>query len=238
MRKITRCLFVVALLGLAPVLAAGPDPTIHQIYRATESGHLAQAEQMMSQVLQDHPNSANAHYVAAEVYARAGDFSTARRQLSAAESLEPGLTFATPQSVAALRAELAQSRFLPRLQQPGYAPDATQAHARSPVPWGLILVTLAGVVIVWAVARRRRQPVYPQYPLQPMGGVGPLGMGGGVVPPYPYTGGPGSLGGSDFGVSAANAWEDGSGGRGPDAGDDFGAGGPGGGGAQQSINGK
>jgi uncharacterized protein len=192
LRKMTACLFLTAMFGFGPVLAAGTDPTIHQIYQATESGHLAQAEQMVSQVLQDHPTSAKAHYVAAEVYARAGDFSTARRQLASAESLEPGLPFAAPQSVAALRAELAQNRFLPRVEQPGYAPYAS--HPGSRVPWGLILVILAGVVIVWALVRRRTQPLYPQYPSQPMGGVGPMGAGGAPMgmPPYPYAGGPGA----------------------------------------------
>jgi uncharacterized protein len=194
LRKITPCFFLLAMLSLGPVLAADTDATVHQIYQATVSGHIAQAEQMVGQWVQNQPSNAEAHYVAAQVYARAGDFSTARRQLASAESLDPGLSFARPQSVAALRAELAQNRFLPRAgQQPGYgyAPYASQTHERARVPWGTILVILAGVVIIWSLVRRRMQPVYPQYPPQSMGGVGPMGTGGGVVPPYPY-GGPGA----------------------------------------------
>jgi len=193
LRKMSPSFLLLAMLSLGPVLAAPAAPTIHEIYAATQAGRLAQAEQMVTQVLQDYPNSAKAHYVAAQVYARAGDFATARRQFTVAESLAPGLPFAAPQSVAALRAELAQSHLLSRVQPPpGYAPYASQAHASSHASWGLILVLLAGVVIVWALVRRRMQPaVYPPYP-QPMGGVGPMGMGGGVVPPYPYGGGPGA----------------------------------------------
>ena len=61
-----------ALACSAPAFAAN-DPTIGQVYEAANSGHLDEAQQMMSQVLRDHPQSARAHYVAAEVYARAGD---------------------------------------------------------------------------------------------------------------------------------------------------------------------
>jgi uncharacterized protein len=197
LRKITPWILLLAVVVGGPVLAApSDDPTVHQIYQATQAGHLAQAEQMVNEVLQDHPKSARDHYVAAEVYARAGDFATARRELSAAESLEPGLAFAQSQSVAALRAELSQSRFLPREAQP-YGVYAPRVRPGNSVPWGLVLVIVAGIVIVWALVRRRMQPgnVYPQYPGQPMGGVGPMGMGGGVVPPYPYGAGPGSGGG-------------------------------------------
>jgi uncharacterized protein len=203
LRKIAPCVFLLAVVAAGPVLAAANDPTIHQIYQATQAGRLAQAEQMVNQVLQDHPRNAEAHYVAAEVYARAGDFSTSRREFSAAESLQPGLPFAQPQSVAALRAELSQSRFLPRVEQP-YRVYASQARPRRGASWGVILLVVAGIVVVWALLRRRMQPgnPYPQYPGQPMGGVGPMGMGG-VVPPYPYGGGsgPGLMGSLGTGLA-------------------------------------
>jgi uncharacterized protein len=193
LRKITPWILLLAVVAGGPVLAAPATPTDHEIYEAAQSGHLAQAEQMVNQVLQQYPKSAKAHYVAAEVYARAGDFSTARRELNGAESLDPGLGFARPQSVAALRAELAQSRFVPRIaQQPPYATEyAPHARTRTGVSWGAVLLVISGLVILWALVRRRMQPpVYPPYPGQPMGGVGP--MGGGVAPPYPYGGAPGA----------------------------------------------
>ena len=57
----------------APVLAdAAADPTVHQIYEAAEAGRFDQAQQMMDQVLKDHPQSAKAHYVAAPLLWRAG----------------------------------------------------------------------------------------------------------------------------------------------------------------------
>ncbi len=199
LRTISLPWVLMAALASGAAIAADSDPTVDQIYQAAQSGQLAQAEQMVSQVLQDHPRSGKAHYVAAEVYARAGDFSTARRELSAAEALEPGLPFAQPQSVRALEAELAQGRLVPRVQRVPYVPyGSSYARPRSSRFWSLILVLIAGVVIVAALARRRSQAVVypPQYPGQPgvpPTGVGPMGMGGGVVPPYPYGyGGPGS----------------------------------------------
>src|SRR6202035_5816618 len=91
----------------APVLAdAAADPTVHQIYEAAEAGHFDQAQQMMSQVLKDHPQSAKAHYVQAELYAREGNFPSARQELSTAETIQPGLPFARPDSVQRLQREL------------------------------------------------------------------------------------------------------------------------------------
>src|SRR5690242_15090841 len=104
MRKSLILLVALAASGVA--LAALPTP--HEVYQAADSGHLAQAQQMIEQVLQEKPRSGEAHYVAAQIYAREGNLSLARQELTRAESLEPGLPFAKPASVAALRNELAQ----------------------------------------------------------------------------------------------------------------------------------
>ena len=79
---------------------------MHQIYEAAESGHLDQAQQMMNQVLRDHPGSAKAHYVQAELYAREGKLALARSELNRAEEIAPGLPNENPQSVRALKSEL------------------------------------------------------------------------------------------------------------------------------------
>jgi len=51
----------------APALAdPATDPTVHQIYEAAQAGHFDQAQQMLDQVLRDHPKSGKAHYVVAE----------------------------------------------------------------------------------------------------------------------------------------------------------------------------
>ena len=85
---------------------ADTEPTVHQIYEAASSGHLDQAQQMMDQVLRDHPNSAKAHYVQSELYAREGKLALARGELARAEQLAPGLPNENPRSVAELKSEL------------------------------------------------------------------------------------------------------------------------------------
>jgi uncharacterized protein len=196
LRKITvplALLIAVAASGL--VLAAGPDPTPHQIYQAAQAGQLGQAERMLNQVLADHPRSGEAHWVAAEIYARAGDFPRARAELATAETLEPGLPFVRNRAaIGELRAQLSQGRL------DAQVPEAAYGARRSGMPWGLILVVVSIVVIVSSIARRRRMLAsgYPQYPGQPYPGQPypgqPMGMpSGGVVPPgAPYGYGPGS----------------------------------------------
>src|SRR5437879_3648460 len=143
-------ILILAITFAGPVLAA-TDPTLQQVYEAARTGHLGQARQMMDQVLRDHPGSAKAHYVAAELDARAGSSSRARQELSTAQQLDPGLPFAKPESVRALQRELAQE---PRTHVlPGYS------QAGSSFPWGTVLVVLAGIGVLCLVFRRRSAPV-------------------------------------------------------------------------------
>jgi hypothetical protein len=196
--------FVAAMSGV--IHAADSDPSMSQVYDAARTGHLAEAQQMMNQVLRDHPQSAKAHYVAAEVDAKAGNLSAASQELNTAQALEPGLTFAQPGAVAALRGEIAQgtTRYA--------AVPATAAHAS--FPWPTVLLIGAGLAIFWLILRARaRQAVIPvQYPGAagyaggypggypgglPMGGP----MGGGVGFPGVVGGGSGLVGGLASGLA-------------------------------------
>ena len=85
-----------------------PEPTIKQIYSAVEAGHLDQAQEMITRVLKAHPQSAKAHYVAAEVDARQQNYGFARKELALAEKLAPGLPFASARSVQKLKQQLAR----------------------------------------------------------------------------------------------------------------------------------
>src|SRR6266478_5625715 len=93
-------------IGIASPVFADSDPTMDQIYTAAAGGHLDQAQQMITQVLADHPTSAKAHYVQAELYAKEGKTGLARSELATAEQLKPGLPFANPRSVQELKAQL------------------------------------------------------------------------------------------------------------------------------------
>jgi uncharacterized protein len=168
---------VTALACAGPVLAA--DATVDQVYQAANSGHLDQAQQLMNQVLRDHPNSAKAHYVEAEISARAANFPRAREELAKAQQLDPSGSFAKPESVARLQRELARGSVYSAPTQ--YRPYVRQQERHFSF-WPILLLIGAGVVIVWALAARRNsQPQY--YP----GGVPPTGpVGGGYGGPAGY----------------------------------------------------
>jgi hypothetical protein len=161
-----------ALTCAAPLLAAS-DPTIAQVYEAARTGHLEQAQQMMNQVLQDHPQSAKAHYVAAEIYARAGNSPRARQELDTAQTLAPGLPFARAESVQELQEELAPGQLVQRA--------ARYSQVRSPFPVRTVLLVLGGIIVLWLIVRRRNPPggLYSQYPSAvPAAGGGPMSYGG------------------------------------------------------------
>jgi hypothetical protein len=174
---------VTALACAGPVLAA--DPTVDQVYQAARSGHLDEAQQLMNQVLRDHPNSAKAHFVEAEISARAANFPRAREELAKAQQLDPSGAFAKPESLASLQRELARG------SSSGVRPNEYRTYpTRAPEHhfnwWPIILLVGAGFVIVWAL--RRRTQYYPAGGIPP----GPGPMGGGY-------GGPGGYGPAGYG---------------------------------------
>jgi uncharacterized protein len=176
-------------LTLGGTALAQADPTVHQIYEAASSGHLDQAQRMMDQVLRDHPDSAKAHYVQSELYAREGQLTLARAELARAEQLAPGLPKENPRSVAELKAQLGLLR-----RGGGASPQMLQSPLRFPLGTLLILVLVVGVL--WALFRRRTSypaypPGYPTGATVPPGAPGPYGAGG-YGPAGPVGGGIGS----------------------------------------------
>jgi uncharacterized protein len=178
-------------LAFAGVARADGDPTVQQIYEAASSGHLDQAQQMMDQVLRDHPNSARAHYVQSELYAREGKLPLARAELERAEQLQPGLPGENPRSVAELKSELGLIRHPERALGENTAersigePTGSGRH----FPWGSVLILALVVGGLWMLFRPRRP--YPAYApggvptpapgAYPPGGYGPgAPVGGGI----------------------------------------------------------
>ena len=165
------------------------EATLPEVYKAVQSGQMAKADTMMKEVLQNHPNSAKAHYVAAELYAKEGKVEAARDHFIKAQNLAPGLPFAQAESVQKLQVQLANTQV---------APAATQTSIFSnPLFWGLIAILVVGVVIV--MKRRKAEAVqvynapsagYPGTPGVPAGYPG--GPGGPGYPGAPAAGGMGS----------------------------------------------
>jgi uncharacterized protein len=180
--------------ALAGAVMADADPTVDQIYQAARGGHLDQAQQMMDQVLKDHPTSSKAHYVQAELYVREGNPGLARSELDRAEQLDPGLTKENPRAVQELKAELGLVR-----RSGGDRPLATGAAPSTFFPWKYLVILALVVGVFWMLFRRR---TYAQYPagVAPMGGPGGPGYGPGG---YGGPGGGYGPGGGGIGSSVA-----------------------------------
>jgi uncharacterized protein len=173
-----RKLILSAALGLgmafayaSPGFAQAADASVSQIREAAAAGHLDQAQQMIQQVLTDHPTSAKAHYVQAELYAKEGKISLARAELGTAERLNPGLTEFNARSVQELKAQLGAR---PAATRALGAPERADSERAGPrVPWGTFLILGIAAAVLFMLFRRR--PAYNQYPAA---GVGPAGPGG------------------------------------------------------------
>jgi len=160
MRTMLRIIAVLALAvgALTGQAAWAADATLREVYQATQAGRLKEAEGMMDQVLRDHPGSAKAHFVDAEILAREGKTREARAELATAEHLQPGLAFARPQAVEALRTRLRGGS--------GSAATASAQPGTSPLSW-LLWGGVALIFIVLAarwMQKRSRQGAYVNGP--------------------------------------------------------------------------
>ena len=160
---------------------AANDPTLHQVYQATQAGRLDEAQQMMNQVLKDHPDSAKAHYVEAEILVRQGRRSDAASELQTAQRLSPGLSFASPEAVSTLRAAIDG--------------QGGPVQKRQGFPWGMLFLGIGAIFVIYFLFRsfagRSRYVQAQPYGGQP--GFGP-GYGQGCGPGYGPVGGGGGMG--------------------------------------------
>ena len=188
-------LFAAATLATAPVMAA--EPSLHQVYQAAEAGKLGEAQTMMHEVLQAHPNSGKAHYVEAELLAKQGKNQQAETELATAERLAPGLPFAKPQAVQELKSRIGgvgststtnATSVRTRSELPAAAPLQSPGR-ESGFPWGMVLMGGALVAfIAWAARfmNRRNPPPAPAY-----------------AAPAPV---PAGYGGNGFGANGGNGY--------------------------------
>lgn len=195
-----------AMALAAPVFAAAP--TVHDVYVAAEAGKFTEAQALMDQVLKEHPNSAKAHFVEAELLAKQGKFAAAQKSLDTAERLSPGLPKIDATAVSKLRAVIATGEAKPKgnytQQKPaaektgynsgGYANGAgsgSSGGGGGGIPWGTVLLMgglLVGFIFIASRFMSRRAQ-------QQGGGVGGFNQGGqgfnpgGTPPGYPPGGG-------------------------------------------------
>jgi tetratricopeptide (TPR) repeat protein len=191
-KLLTYCFVIVSAVSLSIGAALADDtPTLDQVYQAARSGRLDDAQRMMDKVLKEHPDSAKAHFVEAELLAKQGQMGRADEELKTAERLKPDLSFAKPQAVQDLRAVISSSH---RVSQPSV--NNYQSAPSNSFPWGLIFLGIGAIVIIALIMRAiaaRNAPAYPGTfqpgiqngpgsPMQPYGGgMGPMGQAGGGI---------------------------------------------------------
>jgi hypothetical protein len=190
MKLLASIVFAVAVLGLAP-MARADDPSLHEVYQAIHSGHLNEAQSMMTRVLHDHPDSAKAHYMEAEVLVRMDRAEEAQIELDHADRLSPGLKFATAEAQSSLRGLIAERSHARSGSIERSASMASGTPAAPSIPWGPILIVGGVGLLVFLFLRARRQAALTGAP--GAAGMGPVGTpyGAGPYGGAPYGGGPG-----------------------------------------------
>lgn len=139
-----------------PILAA-EDASMHDVYLAAEAGKFSEAQAMMDKVLHDHPNSAKAHFVEAELLAKQGRLSGAADELNTAERLKPGLPFAKPQAIQKLKSQIAS---ITSSGQQTISHSYAPAHSNG-LPWGMIFLIIGLIAFIYLAAKwmtRRNLP--------------------------------------------------------------------------------
>jgi uncharacterized protein len=199
---------VMACMLISGLAMAQSEPSLKEVYATAQAGKLDQAQLMMQQVLVAHPESAKAHFVQSELYVRQGNLSRARDSFVKAEKLAPGLPFAKPDAVQALRARLssnASSGLTANAPVPSAAPAMPSAIAPQQSSSWLMPAALAAAVIALgyfffrkkAPAQNYGQPAYAtgngNFANGPNGANGANGALATMQPPFgqPQYGAPG-----------------------------------------------
>ncbi len=177
MKLFAPLVLAVAVLGLSSA-ARADDPSLHEVYQAIHAGHLSEAQSMMSRVLKDHPDSAKAHYMEAEVLVRMDRADEAQIELDHADRLAPGLPFASAEAQRSLRGLIAERSHARAAG--GSVERVADAPAAPGIPWGPLLI-IGGIGLAFMLfLRARRQAM--SMPPAPGAGIGPAGSPYGVSP--------------------------------------------------------
>ena len=232
MKKLLLTGLLVLLVSGSAFAADGPK----EVEAAIQQGNYTLAEQDLRQAISEHPQSAKAHYMLAQVLAHEGNIGDAQKEANQAKAIDPKISFTDPAKFNHFQAELNQAlapstgvrRPVTSAREVAYAPSeqpaAVQPRSSGSIwPWVLGAVI---IVLLFGWFRRRQQGVMnnPGYGNQ---GYGPQGYGApgpqnpygnGPYPPPGYQPGPqggsgiggsilGGLAGGVLGAAAVNAYE-------------------------------
>ena len=168
------------------VALADSSPTLDQVYTAAQAGKLEDAQKMMDIVLKEHPNSAKAHFVEAELLAKQGQMGRAAAELQNAEHLKPDLSFANPQAVQNLKNRISNTQTISQTHSSNFP-----AESGTSFPWGMLLLGVGAIAAIIFIMRARNARNAQTFP-----GIYQPGMQtGSPVPMQPYGGGIAPAGG-------------------------------------------
>ena len=196
LKNVTYGFVLLSAVFLANGVAVADDsPTLDQVYQAAHAGKMDEAQRMMDKVLKEHPDSAKAHFVEAELLAKQGKMGNAEEELKNAERLKPDLSFAKPQAVQDLKNRIAATH---RVSQPPVSSNQTEPS--NSFPWGMLLLgvgVIALIVFIMRAMNSRNPATFPSnyQPGMQNGSASPMPMqpyGGGMAPMGPAGGGIGS----------------------------------------------
>ncbi len=172
---------------LPPAIFAEEEATMHQVFLAAESGKFNEAQSMMDKVLRDHPNSAKAHFVEAELLAKQGLYSGANVELNTAERLQPGLPFVKPETLQKLKLRISSAS--KGVMQPNIGNQNLPDIVKDWMPSILWILGIGLIVLFIAVIFQRNTKTIPanSYPVggngtaSAMGQATTGGMGSGLM---------------------------------------------------------
>jgi hypothetical protein len=195
-----KLILLLALLILAPLAAAADSPKDVQALIAR--GDYPGAEALLRNAIAEHPQSAKAHYVLAEVLAHEGNIGEAKTEASKAATLDPGTHFTDPAKFQAFQRKLNEALAPAANVRTTAAPVRDSGAGQPSRDEGgssnllKILAIGAGIALIASLwMRRKRAEDGPSigYPsAQPPGGAPPYGGGypgnGAYAPPPPPQG--------------------------------------------------
>lgn len=193
-------LFLV-LLVLTSVAGAADSP--NDVQALIARGDYPGAEAMLRDAIAEHPQSAKAHYVLAEVLAHEGNIGDAKAEASKAAALDPGTHFTDPAKFQAFQHKLdaalapvsnGRSSAAPVRYGDTQQPAGRQGGGSSHLTGILVIgAVLALIVFLWMRRKRNVASPFSGYAsTPPMDGVPPYGGYSGAgpyaPPPQPHSG--------------------------------------------------
>lgn len=196
---------LLSLILLVAATAASATDSPKDVQALIARGDYPAAEAALREAITEHPQSAKAHYVLAEVLAHEGNIGEAQAEANKAAVLDPATRFTDPAKFQAFQQKLGQA-LAPATARHAVATPVRYAETRPAADretkggfglGGILLIGLVIVVIAFLWSRRRRPqdsafPGYGSMPPPPPGtpyGNGPGGYGnggygnGGYAPP-------------------------------------------------------